>query len=371
MPKKSPTINLREPWEEVEEEVPPPLEEDKPEEVEPTASEVEEEQEVNNADNSKVEEPPEPEPPKAEEGKKKEEPLVRHIIPIDPDLAEQMWGRPLTPEQRQRLEEDWRLGFRQLTDEERRFCGISKDPETYARMESLSKNYLKVSTQQGKDDLIELELTAQHYGWLKGYLRDENGRFTDRCVYELMQYRRRMREWILPEEPDGSIDLTKYKRGDLAPKRGIRVKNPRYGERFDYQAALADRARRWRTWKDERDRGVPTVVEVVGEPVFGELIVTPQTKTQHEEQLSLLQQRLEGLASALCAVPAELKDPIWEQVEPFWSELGLRLRVDGIARSLQVMKTGKVKNADESTEPQQSDEQPSNGELDSDQGTPQ
>ncbi len=361
MVKRGPKINLREAWEDDEEEVvsEPESELDKVESA-PDLEEVqqvEEDVDIDERDraNPEPDEPQqEPEQPRAEEVKKKDDQLVRHIIPIDPELAERMWGRPLTPEQRQRLEEDWALGFRQLTDEERRFCGISNNPETYARMENLSKNYLKVSLQQGKEDLIVLELAAKQYGWPEGYLRDENGRFTDRCVFELMQLRRRVREWILPEEPDGSISLEKYKRGDLAAKRGIRVKNPRYNQRFDYQDALFERARRWRAWKEERDRAVPTVVEV-GEAVFGELVLTPQARSQHEAQRSVALQKLEEAEQLLCSVPEQLKDSIWETVRPLWANVGLELRANGIAYATQIMQTGEIDHEHESTE---SDQQP-------------
>lgn len=347
------TIKLKKHWEdpEPEEDDSSPLPNGEEVEEVPEEPEAQEEAELSDTSEEMPKEEPIPEPEYEPEAPKKDTtPIVRHVIPVNPDLAEELWGQPLLPEQRQRLEQDWQLGFCQLTDEERKFYGISDDPETYARMESLAKNYLKVSANQGKEDLIDLEKSAGKDGWGDGYLRDENGRFTERCVVELMNLRRRTREWVLPEEPDGSIDLTKYKRGDLSPKRNIRVKNERYGQRFEYWEALRDRARRWRLWREERNKSIPVIV-VEGEAVFGELVVTPLTQSQQEENISLARQRVEQAEQLLCSVPLELQDPMWERVKPLWTQVGLNLRAEGFTHAYQVMKTGETENEPESTEP--------------------
>jgi hypothetical protein len=339
------SINFRKPWE-VEEDLPTPPEEEE------QAEDLPEEEEEIQSDSDTSEEPPAEEPlepeSEAEQPKKDQRPIARHIIPVHPDLAEELWGQPLTNEQRQALEQDWQLGFRQLTKEEREWYGISDDPETYAHMEALSKNYLKVVSNQGKDDLIDLERGAGEDGWPEGYLRDENGRFTDRCVAELLNMRDRTREFILPREPDGRTDLSKYKRGDLSPKQKIRVVNDKYGQRFDYWEALRDRARRWREWRDERDRAVPIVVEVSGEVAFGELITTPSAKAQVEQGISSAIQKIQQAEQLLVGVPKELEEPMWQSLEPHFTKLGLNLRARGMAHTYDVVLSGKPQQTDES-----------------------
>jgi len=342
------TINLKHPWEQEEEDFLPPAEEE-----DQQAEQTLEEEELVDEQPEEIEEPtvevvedPEPE-------LKKEQPIVRHIIPIHPDVAEAHWGIPLNDKQRGQLEEDWRQGFRGLTQEEREWYGISDDPETYANMESLSKNYLKVVANQGKEDLIALELGAGEDGWAEGYLRDRNGRFTERCVVELLNMREHTREHVLPREPDGRTDLNRFRRGDLNPKRKIRVINDKYSQRFDYWEALRERARRWRQWKEDRDKAIPVYVEVNGEPSFGELITTPSTQAKVEQEISSALQRIEQVEQLLYDFPDQLKEQIWETIKPKFTKLGLDIREKGFAHTYETAITGQVETENESTQSHQ------------------
>jgi hypothetical protein len=347
-------INFKKPWEIEDEEFPTPPEGEEMTEELPKLEE--EETQPDTPEEIPVEEPPEPEsePEPEPEPKKDQRPIARHLIPIHPDVAEELWGQPLTDDQYRELEEDWRLGFRRLTKAEREWYGISDDAETYANMESLSKNYLKVVGNQGKEDLIALELGAGEDGWPEGYLRDENGRFTDRCVAELLNMRDYTREYVLPREENGRTDLKKYKRGDLSPKRKLRILNEKYGMRFDYWEALRDRARRWREWREERDRAIPVVVEVNGEAAFGELITTPSTQAKVEQDISSAIQKLEQAEQLLCSIPEQLKEPMWQSLKPYFTKLGLELRSQGMTHTYDVVVSGKVEESDESIEPDES-----------------
>ncbi len=336
------TINLRQPWEEEDSSSPP--------DVEQTEEALEEEEEELNDTDVDADPPEEPKAEEVEPEPKKEQRLTRHIAPIHPDFAEELWGQPLTDEQRNQLQEDWQLGFRQLTKAEREWYGISDDPESYASMEALSKHYLKVAATQGKDDLIALETGVGEDGWPEGYLRDKNGRFTDRCVYELLNMRDYTREYILPKEPDGSFDPKKYKRGDLSSKRKVRVVNEKYGQRFDYWEAMRDRARHWRFWKEERDRSIPIVMEVNGEVTFGELITTPSTQAQTEHDISSALQKIEQAERLLHSIPEQLKGPMWDSLKPQFTKLGLELRSQGLAHVYNVAVKGQEVESDESTE---------------------
>ncbi len=342
-----PNINLKHPWE-IDEEETETLE-PKPLEAETTELEVVVEEEIV-TDDASEELPPDEEPePEAEPPKKEQRPIARHIIPVHPDFAEELWGQPLTSEQRQRLEEDWSLGFRQLTQAEQEWYGISDDPETYSSMEALSKNYLKVVANQGKENLINLEDGAGEYGWPEGYLKDKNGRFTKECVAELLNMRDYTCEYVLPREPDGRTDLKKYKRGDLNPKRKIRVTNDQYGQRFSYWEFIRDRARRWREWKKERDQAIPIFVEVNGEASFGELITTPLAQAQVQEDISAVIQRIEELERQMSSMPEQFKKSIRAALKPQWDKAGLELRAEGIAHIYETAVTGNIQE-DESTD---------------------
>ncbi|HAG80531.1 MAG TPA: hypothetical protein DCL61_05005 [Cyanobacteria bacterium UBA12227] len=181
-------------------------------------------------------------------------------------------------------EKDWEIGWKQLTEADYETYQVPKNRLLYRTMEEMTRNCLKISASLGGRYLKEIQKFFP-----PGYLRDREG-YTPMSVVEMRQRMRYTCTKRFPNEPNGEINWSKYKRGDL---NQFGIDNPDYHQRFKYWDLLAQRWRDYQAVMEPYKRKVSMNSYVyVGEFVEEEdPLIAEQRISDAKAQIELLARR--------------------------------------------------------------------------------
>lgn len=265
---------------------------------------------------------------------------IRNIIPIHPDLANEIkckkYGIELTPKERQILEEDWENGFSRLNEKEKEWYGISDNIDTYATMSVIANKKLFCSQPQAKTyfkALFEKFEFPERYG----FNFNESNRivYTQMCVAELLDLVDHTREYTFPRGKNCIIDFRDYKNGDLKDPQK-RIKNPRYHLRFDYWDEIRNRCEEWKAWHEAHKSTNISVTTVV----FGEYV----PDNDHDKVMSSLVHESQEIEQNFCGLVKGFGNQVYQKLKPLAQQEGVKVRNKLLMEMEQTAKTGQVED---------------------------